>query len=109
MKLLLFLPTQGTDKKYSACRYRPGTVALREIRKYQKSTELLIRKLPFQVGILASLWQKNCRIRNIGHVSDYKPLLTPSSLAAEVGSRDRSGFQNGPEVPVECSPRLAGP
>lgn len=31
-----------------AHRYRPGTVALREIRRYQKSTELLIRKLPFQ-------------------------------------------------------------
>jgi histone H3 len=29
-------------------RYRPGTAALREIRKYQKSTDLLIRKLPFQ-------------------------------------------------------------
>merc|ERR1711981_917840 len=29
-------------------RYRPGTVALREIRRYQKSTELLIRKLPFR-------------------------------------------------------------
>ena len=29
-------------------RYRPGTVALREIRKYQKSTDLLIRKAPFQ-------------------------------------------------------------
>ena len=29
-------------------RFRPGTVALREIRKYQKSTELLIRKIPFQ-------------------------------------------------------------
>jgi len=28
-------------------RFRPGTVALREIRKYQKSTELLIRKVPF--------------------------------------------------------------
>ena len=28
-------------------RYRPGTAALREIRKYQKKTELLIRKLPF--------------------------------------------------------------
>ncbi|CAL8331517.1 unnamed protein product [Arctogadus glacialis] len=27
-------------------RYRPGTVA--QIRRYQKSTELLIRKLPFQ-------------------------------------------------------------
>ena len=29
-------------------RFRPGTVALRQIRKYQKSTELLLRKLPFQ-------------------------------------------------------------
>ena len=28
-------------------RYQPGTVALHEIRRYQKSTELLIRKLPF--------------------------------------------------------------
>ena len=37
---------QGQQKK--PCRYQPGTVALREIRRYQKSTELLIRKLPFQ-------------------------------------------------------------
>ena len=29
-------------------RYRPGMVALREIGRYQKSTELLIRKMPFQ-------------------------------------------------------------
>lgn len=29
-------------------RYRPGTVALREIRKYQKTTDLLIRRIPFQ-------------------------------------------------------------
>ena len=36
----------GAIKK--AHRYRPGTVALREIRKYQKSTNLLIRLLPFQ-------------------------------------------------------------
>jgi len=28
-------------------RYRNGTLALREIRKYQKSTELLLRKAPF--------------------------------------------------------------
>jgi hypothetical protein len=28
-------------------RYKPGTVALREIRKYQRSTDLLILKLPF--------------------------------------------------------------
>ena len=37
--------TGGVKKPY---RFRPGTVALREIRKYQKSTDLLIRKLPFQ-------------------------------------------------------------
>ena len=36
------------DKIHKKPRYRPGTVALREIRRYQKSTELLIRKLPFQ-------------------------------------------------------------
>ena len=29
-------------------RYRPGTVALREIRRFQKSTDVVIRKLPFQ-------------------------------------------------------------
>jgi histone H3 len=29
-------------------RYRPRVVALREIRRYQKSTDLLIQKLPFQ-------------------------------------------------------------
>eukprot|EP00798_Chlamydomonas_sp_ICE-L_P000653 gene652-biopygen392 len=39
-------PATGGVKKPH--RYRPGTVALCEIRKYQKSTELLIRKLPFQ-------------------------------------------------------------
>lgn len=29
-------------------RYKPGTVALREIRRYQKTTDLLLLKLPFQ-------------------------------------------------------------
>ena len=38
----------GLRKVPKPHRWRPGTVALREIRKYQKSTELLIRKLPFQ-------------------------------------------------------------
>jgi len=28
-------------------RYRPGTVALREIKRYQRTTDLLMRKLPF--------------------------------------------------------------
>jgi len=38
-------PTGGAKKPR---RYRAGTVALREIRKWQKSTDLLLRKLPFQ-------------------------------------------------------------
>ena len=38
-------PATGRVKKPHG--YRPGTVALREIRQYQKSTKLLIRKLPF--------------------------------------------------------------
>ena len=38
-------PTNGVKKPH---RYRPGTIALREIRKYQKSGELLIRMQPFQ-------------------------------------------------------------
>jgi histone H3 len=33
---------------HSAFRFRPGSRALQEIRRYQKSTDLLIRKLPFQ-------------------------------------------------------------
>ncbi|CDO71248.1 hypothetical protein BN946_scf184908.g5 [Trametes cinnabarina] len=37
---------QGADQPRKK-RFRPGTVALREIRKYQKSTDLLIQKLPF--------------------------------------------------------------
>ena len=41
-------PRKGFKTKYKRGRFKPGTVALREIRKYQKSTELLIRKLPFQ-------------------------------------------------------------
>ncbi|XP_039852773.1 histone H3.3-like [Panicum virgatum] len=39
-------PVTGGVKKPR--RDHPGTVALREIRKYQKGAELLIRKMPFQ-------------------------------------------------------------
>ena len=45
-KASITLPSNGGVKKPR--RYRPGTVALREIRRYQKSTDLLIRKLPCQ-------------------------------------------------------------
>lgn len=50
----MMLLQKGADKSATNAaplkkhRWRPGTVALREIRRYQKSTELLIRKVPFQ-------------------------------------------------------------
>ena len=40
--------SEVTQTKSGKKRFRPGTVALRDIRKYQRSTELLLRKLPFQ-------------------------------------------------------------
>jgi histone H3 len=47
-------------------RFRPGTVALREIRRFQKSTELLIRKLPFQrlVREIASEFKNDLRFQS---------------------------------------------
>ena len=55
---------QGTKKPH---RYWPGAVALREIPHYQKSTELLIRKLPFQRlvrEIAQDLGKKNVRFQS---------------------------------------------
>ena len=56
--------TAGGIKK--AHRFRPGTVALREIRRFQKSTELLIRKLPFQrlVREIASEFKNDLRFQS---------------------------------------------
>ncbi|KAL7289869.1 hypothetical protein TKK_0016265 [Trichogramma kaykai] len=55
--------TGGVKKPH---RYRPGTVALREIRRYQKSTELLIRKTPFQrlVREIAQFFQADLRFQS---------------------------------------------
>ena len=38
------IPIAAAPKKH---RFRPGTVALREIRKFQRSTDLLIKRMPF--------------------------------------------------------------
>lgn len=49
-RLLSLLANQKKDRQAGVprrYRYRPGNVALREIRKYQRSTDLLLRKLPF--------------------------------------------------------------
>jgi histone H3 len=61
----LGVPTMpGLAKK--AHRFRPGTVALREIRRYQKSTELLMRKMPFQriVREIAQDYKANLRFQS---------------------------------------------
>ena len=54
-------PASGGIKKPQ--RFRPGTVALREIRRFQKSTELLIRKLPFQRLVREILQQRAAYMR----------------------------------------------
>ncbi|GJM85203.1 hypothetical protein PR202_ga01633 [Eleusine coracana subsp. coracana] len=84
-------PATGGVKKPH--RFRPGTVALREIRKYQKSTELLIRKLPFQrlVREIAQDFKTDLRFQSsavaalqeaaeaylVGLFEDTKPLRHP--------------------------------
>lgn len=71
-KTQLALSKGGVKKPH---RYRPGTVALREIRRYQKSTELLIRKLPFQrlVREIAQEYKNDLRFQS------------PAVLALQVG------------------------
>ena len=47
---MLLLPpaSSSSDGRKKKTKYRPGFLALKEIRRYQRSTELLIRRLPFQ-------------------------------------------------------------
>ena len=54
-------PAMGGVKKPH--RFRPGTVALREIRKYQRSTDLLIRKAPFQRLVRDLAREKSAEVR----------------------------------------------
>jgi len=55
-------------------RYRPGTVALREIRRYQKSTELLIRKKPFSrlVREIAQDFKTDCRFQSTAMLANQE-------------------------------------
>jgi histone H3 len=55
--------TTGTKRAH---RWRPGTVALREIRKFQKSTELLVQRAPFQrlVRELAAAQKEGLRFQS---------------------------------------------
>jgi histone H3 len=57
------IDSQGVKKQH---RFRPATIALREIRKYHKSTDLFIWKLPFQrlVNEIASGFRGDFRFQS---------------------------------------------
>lgn len=53
------MAAQAAADKKKKNRYRPGVLALKEIRRYQKSTDLMIRKMPFQ-RLVRELAQERC-------------------------------------------------
>ena len=63
-------------------RYRPGTVALREIRKYQTSTDTLIPKLCFQ-RLVKEIMCHVCRERHITMMKIQSTALLALQTAAE--------------------------
>lgn len=67
------IQSSGTHKKK---RWRPGTVALREIRKFQKSTELLIRKAPFRRFVIDV-------VKDLGRYSEFTNGLRYNARALE--------------------------
>lgn len=69
-------PSSGAKK----LRYRPGSVALKEIRRYQKSTEFLIRRLPFQRACRAVVRENN----NAADVRFQGPALASIQEALEI-------------------------
>ena len=60
-----------TDVPKKKRRFRPGTVALREIRRYQQSTEPLIRLAPF-VRLVRKLAQEQCDSLHLSMKSDLR-------------------------------------
>ena len=73
-------PPQGQLRKKP--RYRPGTVALREIRKYQTSTETLIPKLSFQ-RLVKEVMQYECVRRGISMKKIQSSALLALQCATE--------------------------
>ena len=61
-------------------RYRPGTVALREIRKYQQSCGLLLRRLPFHRLVREIARDYNSQIRFSGDAVDALQHATEAYL-----------------------------
>ena len=77
------LPTAGV-KVRKPRRFRPGTVALRQIRKYQASTDHLIRRAPFQ-RLVREIAQDAENLTNIRFQSTALLALQEASEAYLVG------------------------
>jgi histone H3 len=69
-------------KVKGARRFRPGKTALREIRRFQKSTNLLIPKLPFQ-RLVRQIAMDTVAAVNIGDVRFQSTALLALQEAAE--------------------------
>eukprot|EP01022_Parablepharisma_sp_SALTPOND_P026510 TRINITY_DN64301_c0_g1_i1.p1 TRINITY_DN64301_c0_g1~~TRINITY_DN64301_c0_g1_i1.p1 ORF type:complete len:815 (-),score=75.34 TRINITY_DN64301_c0_g1_i1:1162-3606(-) len=83
-------------------RFMPGTVALREIRRYQKSTDLLIRKRPFKNLLLAiaeevmeDLWLKR---KKKAAENDTAIKIQPSEKPAKKTTRSKLSPKPNMEV-----------
>ena len=63
------LCAEGNKKTGRKFRYKPGRRALKEIRQYQRTTELLIRKLPFARLVGASVRHTATGSGHSGHRS----------------------------------------
>ena len=79
--------------------YRPGVVALREIRRYQKSTELLMRKLPFQrlVREIAAEFKTDLRFQSSAVVA-----LQEAAEAYPSASRTPTSARSTPSASRSC-------
>uniref|UniRef100_A0A8D3A035 Core Histone H2A/H2B/H3 domain-containing protein n=1 Tax=Scophthalmus maximus TaxID=52904 RepID=A0A8D3A035_SCOMX len=94
-------PSTGGVKKPH--RYRPGTVALREIRRYQKSTELLIRKLPFQrlVREIAQDFKTDLRFQSAA-IGALQVCVRPARRTWWACSRTPTCVPSTPSVSPSC-------
>ena len=61
-------------------RYRPGTVALREIRRYQKSTELLLPKSSFQRLLREVTIDTADQLKKMGLTTKDPPRMTVATV-----------------------------
>lgn len=51
--------SQSSNISHKKIKFKPGTVALREIRRYQKTTNLLIKKAPFRRLVKEIIYEKS--------------------------------------------------